>query len=73
MDFTGKLKQSTYLKKYIFALNKRIHLSKFDFDKKNSFEKNELLILELETLIKINKVKDKIEKSEQELFYLINE
>jgi|LakMenE01Jun11ns_1017448.scaffolds.fasta_scaffold9493475_2 hypothetical protein len=72
MDFSSKLKETIYLKKYTLSLSKRIHLLKIDYAKKNTFEKNESMIIELETLMKINKADIKIKDNEIKLFLYLN-
>jgi len=62
------IKETLYLKKYSLAMLKRVYLLKYDLQNKNIFEKNELLIMELETLIKLNKTTKKAEENEKKIF-----
>jgi len=62
------IKETLYLKKYSLAMLKRVYLLKYDLQNKNIFEKNELLIMELETLIKLNKTTKKVEENEKKIF-----
>lgn len=62
------IKETLYLKKYSLAMFKRVYLLKYDLQNKNIFEKNELLIMELETLIKLNKTTKKVEENEKKIF-----
>jgi hypothetical protein len=59
-------------KTYITLLYKRLYLLKINFANKTKFEKNEIEIMEIETLHKINSSKDYIRHKEMELYDILN-
>jgi len=64
-----------FKKNYLLALHRRLGLIKKDFSKKDEFQRNEIAIIEFETLAKINNAeryildKEKEYKVQSDIFY----
>jgi|LakMenEpi03Aug12_release.lakeMendotaPanAssembly.Ray.scaffolds.fasta_scaffold53305_1 hypothetical protein len=72
-EIQSQIRQIIDLKDYIFCLHKRLFLMREGFALKTQYEKNEVAILEFETVFKIYRFVEKLDSAEKKLFESLKE